>query len=107
IEADRATVALNWGVVWADLRAFSSLLSARETHGHALTVVCEQCVVLYEQAIALYQSGFMAGFDVPDCADFAAWQMAQREWLRREFADILRQLSVHFAKAHLYDQAIR
>lgn len=106
IEADRATLALNWNVVWTDLRAFSALLSGRESHGHNPRVVCERCVVLYEQAIALYQSGFMAGFDVPDCADFADWQMAQREWLRREFADMLRRLSAYFAEARQYAQAI-
>lgn len=107
IEADRTTLALKWDVVWTDLREFSALLSARESHGHNLAVVCEQCVALYEQAIALYQSGFMTGFDLADCADFVSWQMAQREWLRREFADSLRRLSSYLAETEQYAQAIK
>ena len=89
IEADRATLGLKHDIAWVDVRAFSTALAGRATHGHSVTAVCEQCIALYEEAILLYQSGFMAGFYVSDSADFDAWQFAQREWLRREFADML------------------
>jgi DNA-binding SARP family transcriptional activator len=107
IEADRATLALKWDVVWVDVREFSATLSGRDSHGHSPTAVCDQCAAVYERAVVLYQSGFMAGFGLSDCADFADWQMSQREWLRREFADVLRRLSLYFAEAQRYAEAIK
>ena len=107
IEADRATLGLKHDIAWVDVRAFSTALAGRATHGHSVTAVCERCIALYEEAILLYQSGFMAGFYVSDSADFDAWQFAQREWLRREFADMLSRLSGYFADSLHYGQAIK
>jgi len=38
---------------------------------------------------------------------FDDWQLSQREWLRREFADVQRRLSVYYAEAQEYTQAIK
>ena len=107
IDADRTTVGLKRDTVWVDVRAFTDLLSGRESHGHALDAVCDQCAALYKQASALYQSDFMAGFSLSDSVDYDDWQLAQREWLRREFADIQRRLSVYYAEAQNYGEAIK
>lgn len=107
IEADRTTLGLKTGEAWVDVHAFSAALSGSESHGHSAAAICEQCIMLYEQAIVLYQSGFLSGFFLSDCPEFDAWQIAQREWLRREFADMLRRLSDHFAEVEQYALAIK
>lgn len=107
IEADRTTVGLSFGVVWVDVRTFSGELSHRDSHGHSATTICQQCIAHCQQAITLYQTGFMTGFFLSDCADFDNWQALQRESLRREFADMLRTLSGHFAESRDYVQAIK
>ena len=107
IDADRTTLMLRRDVVLVDVHAFTSLLSGNESHGHSLDIVCDQCVSLYNQAIKLYQSDFMVGFSLSDSVDYDDWQMAQREWLRREFADVQRRLSVYYAELQQYPQAIR
>ena len=107
IEADRMTVGLKSDVVWIDVHAFSTAHSGNNSHGHSATTICAQCVAYFEQQIVLYQSGFMAGFYLSDCPSFEAWQLAEHEWLRREFADILRRLSAYFVETRHYPQAIK
>lgn len=107
IEADRMTVGLKSDVVWIDVHAFSTAHSGNNSHGHSATSICAQCVAYFEQQIVLYQSGFMAGFYLSDCPSFEAWQLAEHEWLRREFADILRRLSAYFVETRHYPQAIK
>jgi DNA-binding SARP family transcriptional activator len=43
-----------------------------------------------EAAIEMYRDEFMAGFSLPDSADFDMWQNAQREELRAQFLQLLR-----------------
>jgi DNA-binding SARP family transcriptional activator len=107
IMADRMTLGLKREVVWVDVNAFTDLLSHTNTHGHGVDVVCEECVELYKQAIDLYQSDFLKGFHLADSAEYDDWQLTQREWLRREVADIQRRLSVYYAEAEQYHQAIK
>jgi DNA-binding SARP family transcriptional activator len=107
IDADRATLILKKDAVWVDVHAFTALLSATDTHGHHRETICDQCVTSYKQAIALYRSDFMAGFSLPDSIAYDDWQRSQREWLRREFADIQRRLSIYYAEAQDYAEAIK
>ena len=107
IEADRATLRLRRDVVLVDVLAFTSLLSGSESHGHSLDVVCDQCLSLYNQALELYQADFMLGFSLSDSVDYDNWQLSQREWLRREYGEIHRRLSVYYADLQQYDQAIK
>jgi tetratricopeptide (TPR) repeat protein len=100
-------VGIKLDVVWVDVHAFSTVLSESDTHGHSASAMCAQCVTLFEKGIVLYQSGFMEGFYLADCPDFEAWQIAEHEWLRREFADMLRRLSGYFADLRQYAQAIK
>lgn len=107
IEADRTTLMLKRDAVWVDVNSFTALLSESETHGHNLDTICDACVPLYRQALELYQADFMAGFGVAESVEYDDWQQSQREWLRREHADIFRRLSVYYAEAQQYDQAIK
>ena len=107
IEADRSTLALKQNVSWVDVHEFSALLSESEPHGHDADRLCEQCVPLYLRALELYQADFMNGFSLPDSVDYDDWQISQREWLRREFADIQRRLSVYYTNIQHYPQAIK
>lgn len=107
IAADRTTVGLKRDVVWVDIHAFTSALSGSDAHGHSVATLCAQCAPQFEQAIGSYQSGFMIGFNLLDCADFEHWQVSQREWLRREFADALQRLTGYFAEAERYAEAIK
>ena len=106
IDADRTTLMLQIERVWVDVLAFTALLSATGTHGHSIDLACAECVPLHIQALELYQADFMAGFSLSDSVDYDNWQMSQREWLHREYADIHRRLSTYYADAQQYDQAI-
>src|SRR5690606_19157927 len=55
----------------------------------------------------LYEADFLKGFHLPDSAEYEDWQLAQREWLRREVADIHRRLSSYYAESGQYHQAIK
>src|SRR5215207_2300798 len=107
IEADRTTLRLRRDMVSVDVHAFMALLAGNETHGHSLDAICDDCVTLYKQALALYQSDFMSAFSLSDSVDYDDWQLSQREWLCREFADILRRLSDYYATTQQYAQALR
>ncbi|HEX2623278.1 MAG TPA: NB-ARC domain-containing protein, partial [Phototrophicaceae bacterium] len=107
IEADRTTLGLKRDAIRVDVLEFIKLLSNNDSHGHSSDVICDQCAELYRQAAALYQSDFMAGFSLSDSLDYDDWQLAQREWLRREFADILRRLSEYYATTSQYEQAVK
>jgi DNA-binding SARP family transcriptional activator len=107
IEADRTTLRVNREQVWVDVHAFTKLLSESSLHQHSAETVCDTCAVLFRQALALYPADFMAGFSLSDSLEYDDWQMAQREWLRREYADVLRRLSLYYAGAQQYDQAIK
>lgn len=107
IDGDRATIALNRSSMWSDASEFTRLLSETEAHNHPPDVVCEQCAELLKQAVSLYAGDFMSGFSLKDSIDYDNWQMEQREWLRREFADVVRRLSVYHAELRQFDQAIK
>jgi DNA-binding SARP family transcriptional activator len=107
IVTDRAAIELKRDKIWVDVNAFTALLTESSSHSHGHDAVCENCVDLFKQAIRLYQADFLAGFDVPDSAEYDDWQGMQRDWLLREYADIERQLSYHYAKQQRYDQAIK
>lgn len=107
IEAERTTIALKRDAVWVDVHVFTALLAGNLDHGHGVDTVCANCAEQYEQALALYSADFMAGFSLADSADFDDWQLAQREWLRREFADLQHRLSAYYAEAQQYAQAIK
>jgi DNA-binding SARP family transcriptional activator len=93
--------------IWVDVNAFTALLSASNAHGHGPDTICDECAQLYQQAIELYRADFMERYDLPDSVNFEEWQLAQREWLRREWADLHRRLSDYYAQTQQHDRAIK
>ncbi len=106
IEADRNTLKLNHEVVAVDVSNFSDLIKLPATHQHNRETVCEACASAYQQALTLYNAEFMQGFHIPDSMEFENWLVTQREWLKREYADVLRKLSQYYAELQQLDVAI-
>lgn len=106
IEADRTTLKLNHDLVAVDVSTFAELIKLPATHQHNRETVCEACASAYQQALTLYNAEFMQGFHIPDSIEFENWLVTQREWLRREYADVLRKLSQYYAELHQLDVAI-
>jgi DNA-binding SARP family transcriptional activator len=94
--AKRDTLVLNKEAIWVDVRAFHDCLAQRRTHTHPHDIICETCVRLFEEALDLYQDDFLAGFSLNDSAEYDEWQGFQREALRRECGEILRQLAGYY-----------
>lgn len=91
--ADRETVELNREASpWLDIEKFHSLLAACREHGHALEIVCADCVPLLTEAVTLYTGDFLAGFTLRDSPEFDDWQFFQTEGLRQELATALERL---------------
>jgi DNA-binding SARP family transcriptional activator len=107
VDSDPMSVALKSDMVWVDVNAFTSLLGQRSTHDHSRERVCAECVEIYLQAIEIYQSDFMAGFNPSYSEEFDDWQRSQRQWLRWEFAEIHQRLSEYYCKQGRYDLAIK
>jgi DNA-binding SARP family transcriptional activator/predicted ATPase len=80
------------GDVWVDVRTFTQLQEEIRRHVHRDIQTCQDCMRRLEQADALYQGDFMAGFTLRDSPNFDDWQFFQTESLRNEFAGILEQI---------------
>jgi DNA-binding SARP family transcriptional activator len=106
IQASRTTLALKRDVTWVDVSDFSDRLAQCGSHGHALDTLCDECVSLYQQALALYPADFLSGFHLPDSAEYDHWQLNQQEWLRRELAGVMRGLAHYEAEAKRFESAI-
>lgn len=106
IRADRAMLSLNREHVWVDVSVFTRLIAASRSHAHSLETVCDACVESFKQALTLYRADFLFGFQLSNNLDCEDWQRIQREWLRREFADIHRRLSTYYADLKQYSLAI-
>ncbi len=85
LEADAA--------IWVDVAVYKDLLQACNTHGHASSEVCDQCVPLLEKSVQLHRDDFMAGFSLPDSSAFDDWQAYRAAEYRRQLAGVLFRLS--------------
>ncbi len=61
----------------------------------------------WEQAIALYQADFLAGFDIRDSRGFEEWLTLERERHQRTAVDLLRRLVQSCLDQQLYPKGIR
>jgi DNA-binding SARP family transcriptional activator len=103
---DRASIEVNRDAVWSDAGEFTSLLAQSRSHKHAPDDLCAECLQLLPQAAMLYREDLMTGFTLADSADFDDWQRFQQEWLRAEFASVLRRLAQHYGDREQVDQAL-
>ena len=70
--------------------------------------LCEECIAALTAAVELCQGSFLAGFSLPDAAEFELWQSTEAASVQRELSTALEQLAhVHaHAGRHHYAQAI-
>jgi DNA-binding SARP family transcriptional activator/pimeloyl-ACP methyl ester carboxylesterase len=107
LTADRFQVELSpQAGLWLDVAAFQAYLKEGLGHTHAQDSDCRECLEAFQEAVALYQGDFMAGFSLPDAPEFDEWQFFQAEGLRRSLTDAIKHLiELHNSQGD-YEQAI-
>ena len=83
--SDRAAAGADLRV---DVRGFRDALATVARHRHARSEACADCLAELSRAADLYKGDFLAGFTLPDTAEFDTWQTCQTEtcgwsWPRR------------------------
>ncbi len=106
LDKTRDTLALNRQAVQVDVHCFLSLLQRSRAHDHGKGALCSACVASLKQAADYYRADFMAGFIIGDSADYDDWQFITHEWLRREFANTLSRLALHWSMQPDFEQAL-
>lgn len=79
---------------WIDAVAFQQLAQS-------------EAVADWETAVSLYQSDFLAGFDIRDSRGFEEWVTLERERHQRTAVHLLRRLVQHFLGHQQYEKGIR
>lgn len=79
---------------WIDAVAFQQLAQS-------------EAVADWETAVSLYQSDFLAGFDIRDSRGFEEWVTLERERHQRTAVHLLRRLVQHFLDHQQYEKGIR
>ncbi len=95
ISADRRSLSLSRAAVTVDARRFTALVAVVRAHHLDGSTVCPDCAEQLRAADALYRGDLLQGFSLPQNPDFEAWQLAQREALRRELGWALQALALH------------
>lgn len=104
---DQDTVELNRQAdVWLDVVYFQRRLVECQRHGHPPTEVCAACLPPLTEAISLYRDDFLAGFTLPDSANFDEWQFFQTERLRNDLGQALEHLVECHTSLGEYDAAL-
>ncbi len=101
-DRDNITIAPE-AALWLDVRRFEDLLLAARAAGGADS---DAQVQRLEEAAALYQTDFMAGFTLPACPAFDEWQLLQSQQLRRDMVWVLESLADIYEARGAHDQAI-
>ena len=83
---------------WLDVATFTMLLN--ENKGDHLSPD------LLEEAVALYQGPFLAGFTLADSAAFEQWLLQQREALAHQIVAVVRRLVSYYEQQGRYEQAL-
>ena len=91
---------------WLDTVQFEANLAECAQHAHASDEVCDDCLPLLEEAIALYRDDFLAGFTLSDAPDFDDWQFFQSESLRQQLLSALDRLGQGYEQKGQYERAI-
>ena len=77
---------------WLDMTYFQRRLAECQRHGHAPTEVCAACLPPLTDAVSIYRDDFLAGFTLPDSANFDEWQFFQTERLHNDLGQALEHL---------------
>ena len=107
VTATREAIHLNaTGDCWVDATEFTALLDACQKHDHLSLEACQACAERLQQAVGLYEGGFLAGFSLGDSAEFEEWLLVRRERYRRLAVEALRALSAHCGQRGEHRQAL-
>jgi DNA-binding SARP family transcriptional activator len=88
--------------VWIDVKEFRAAVDA----GTGTDVPPDEALLYLQEAAALYQGDFLAGFTLKDSLEFDDWQSFEANSLRQECGRVLERL-VRYNRAHgLHDQAL-
>ncbi len=93
--------------IWLDVLAFQTAVQIPLTHQHHPDEVCMACLPHYEAAYQLYTDDFLAGFTVPNVAEFEDWQLMQTEMLRLSYQQVLRKLVLGYSALQQLDAAMQ
>ncbi|MEJ2707604.1 MAG: tetratricopeptide repeat protein [Anaerolineales bacterium] len=105
IERERVSLDLQ-GDTKVDVVDFQQWLEVVQRHDHRQDSLCTECLQALTQAAAVYRNDFMAGFGLPDSAEFDDWQFFQNESLQRSLAQALQKLITWHAGRMEFEQAI-
>lgn len=94
LDISRQTVACKENsAYWIDAVAFQELAQS-------------EAITDWETAVSLYQSDFLAGFDIRDSRGFEEWVTLERERHHRTAVHLLRRLVQHFLDHQQYEKGI-
>jgi DNA-binding SARP family transcriptional activator len=84
---------------WLDVTAFTEMVEADKDHPSAMDQL--------EQAVALYQGGFLEGFSLSlsDSPAFEEWTLFTRERLARQMSSALHHLAATYEERGEYEEA--
>jgi DNA-binding SARP family transcriptional activator len=105
LKTERDWVYLRLDDLWVDVLIFRQKLAQLKNHLHPSSQVCPGCLPLLQDAAALFQDGFMAGFSLRDSSIFDDWQFFQAEALRQELAGALEKFTLGLAAQGNYEAA--
>lgn len=100
----RETIGIVQERIISDVELFSRY--ARGCGLHPKTEPCADCIPNLAAAEEVYRGDFMAGFTLPDCREFDAWQLIRGEKYRDVLTDVLRRLIKAARGAGMGDAAI-
>jgi len=95
---------------WLDVRQFQSHLEEPRKHNHTYhkngQPLCEACQSALEDAVQLYRSGFLEGFNLSDSPTFDEWQFFQAEGYRQGLSEALQLLVEQYMYLEQFSPAI-
>jgi predicted ATPase/DNA-binding SARP family transcriptional activator len=102
LDSDRGNITFELkNQFWVDAQAFRELLKVRETH-----VPGREDMARLQQAVALYQGDFLAGFEVDDAPVFEQWLHQQRTTFHEMAIDALLRLGSYHTSHHYLPEAM-
>jgi DNA-binding SARP family transcriptional activator len=90
-----------------DINTFTALFRACAAHRHRHIVRCRACAARLEQAIALYNGEFLAGFILNDSAPFEEWALLHRERCHQLAFEALDHLAAYYERRGDRTQALQ
>lgn len=90
--------------LWLDVAEFTRLVEACDRHAHHRLETCPACQERLEQAAALYQGEFLAGFSLRDSPAYEEWTLVLRERCRQSARRALAILAAcHERQEHIVE----